>query len=87
MRSTGPILAVGAVTIANQSIFHDEPLDMRVPIATGIAAGIFALIEKAAPEIAVSLAWVALVSVLFVRLKPNVPSPTESFVTWWEGVK
>lgn len=87
MRSTGPILAVGAITVANQSLINDEPIDWKVPIATGVAVGIFALLEKALPDIAVKVAWLALVSVLFVRIKPGTPSPTESFVKWWEGVK
>ena len=37
-QTTGPILAVGAVTVANNVIFHDEPMDWRVPVATGLAA-------------------------------------------------
>lgn len=87
MRSTGPMLAVGAVTVANQSLINSEPIDWRIPIATGLAAGALALIENAVPEIAVGVAWLALVTVLFVRLKPGVPSPTESLMKWWEGVK
>lgn len=83
MKSTGPILAVGGITLANQSIVNGQPIDWRVPIATGIAAGAFAFVEHFAPEAASGLAWLALVSVLFVRLKPNVPSPVESFVKWW----
>lgn len=86
MRSTGPILAVGAITVANQSLIGGDPIDWKVPIATGVAAGVFALLEKAVPEFAVGLAWLALVSVLFVRIN-NKPSPTESFAKWWEGVK
>lgn len=87
MRTTGPILAIGAITVANQSLFGNEPIDWKVPIATGLAAGIFGLIEQASPELAVSVAWAALVTVLFVRLKPGVPAPTETFAKWWEGVK
>lgn len=86
MRSTGPILAVGAITVANQSLIGGDPIDWKVPIATGVAAGIFALLEKAVPEMAVGLSWLALISVLFVRINGK-PSPTESFVKWWEGVK
>jgi hypothetical protein len=84
-RSTGPILAMGAITIVNQTIVHDEPMDWRVPIATGLAAGAFALMERGWEEGVVGLAWLALVSVLFVRLKPNIPSPVESIVSFWEG--
>jgi len=87
MKSTGPILAIGGITVANQSLINDEPIDWKVLIATGISVGVFSLLEKAFPTVAPKLAWLALVSVLFVRLKPGVPSPTESFVKWWEGVK
>jgi hypothetical protein len=86
MRSTGPLLAVGAVTVANQSIIGNDPIDWKVPIATGVAIGAFALLEKALPELAVGLSWLALVSVLFVRINGK-PSPTENLLKWWEGVK
>lgn len=84
-QSTGPILAIGAITLANQSVFHDEDVDWRVPIATGLAAGIFSLAEKAWPEGVKGIAWVALVTVLFVRLNPSVPAPVESALDWWES--
>lgn len=83
MRSTGPILAVGAITVANQSILHDQPIDWRVPIATGIAVGIFSLIEHAWPDGAVGLAWLALVTTIFVPLTPGVPPPAQSLAAWW----
>lgn len=85
MRSTGPILAVGAITVVNQSIVNGQPIDWRVPIATGIAAGLFGLAEKAAGDFVVGLSWIALVAVLFARLTPGVPSPAESFVRWWNS--
>ncbi len=82
-RSTGPILAIGAITMVNNNIFHREPVDLRVPIATGIAAGAFALFEKGWEEGAVFLSYLALLTILMTRTTPNVPSPTESFVAWW----
>lgn len=85
MRSTGPILTIGALTLFNQSIVHDEPLNWRVVIATGAAAGVFALIEQLNADIAAGLAWVALVTLLFARTNPRVPSPVESAFQWWEG--
>jgi hypothetical protein len=83
MRSTGPILAIGAITVANQSVLGDEPFDIRVLIATGLSAGIFALIEKATGDVAVALAWLALVGVVFVRLKPGTPAPVERLLQVW----
>lgn len=84
-RSTGPILACGAVTLINQVIVHGQPMDWRIPIATGAAAACFSLMEHGWEQGTVGLAWLALVSVLFVRLNPAVPSPVESLVNFWEG--
>lgn len=81
-RSTGPILAVGAITIANGVILNNQEMDWRIPVATGITAAVLALGERTWEEGAVAISWLALVGVLFVRLKPGVPAPVESFVTW-----
>jgi len=86
-RSTGPILAVGAITFGNSVILSGKPPDLRIPIATAIAAGMFALIEKGWEQAAVMLSWTALVTVLFVRVDPGVPSPVESLLKWWEEGK
>lgn len=84
-RSTGPILALGAVTVVNASIVHGEPIDWRVPVSTAIAAGLFAVGEKAWPEGVVGLAWLAFGAVMLSRVDPKVPSPTESFLAWWQA--
>lgn len=83
-RTTGPILAVGAITLTNKSIVNGEPVDWSIPVATAIAAGVFALAEKAWDEGAVVLSWLALVTVLFVRVDPKVKAPVEGFVEWIE---
>lgn len=82
-RTTGPVLAIGAITIANRVVFNDEPMDWRIPIATGITAMGFALAEKAWEKGAVALAWVALVSVLLTRIDPGVPAPVETLQQWY----
>lgn len=84
-RSIGPILAVGAITITNQTLLNGKPIDMRVPVATVIAASAFALLEKGWEDGAVALSYLALLSVLFVRLEPNTPAPVESALKWWES--
>lgn len=84
-RSTGPILAVGAVTIANRVLFNSREMDWRIPIATGAAAMFFAMAEKPLPDVVPALAWLTLATVMLTRIDPAVPSPAESFVTWWEG--
>lgn len=85
MKTTGPVLAIGAITLANASVLHDKPVDWRIPIATGLAAGAFALAEKAYEPLATGIAWVALVAVLLVRMDDRVPSPVESLNDWWNG--
>lgn len=83
-RSTGPLIAVGVITVVNQSVFNDKPVDWRVPIAAGGAAMIFSLAEKAMPDFIPMVAWIALVGVLLSRVDPAIPSPAESFLDWWE---
>jgi hypothetical protein len=83
-RSLGPVLATGALTIANQTVFNGKPLDWRVPIATGLAGIGFTLVEKVAPDLAVILAWTTFLTVLLTRTDPAVPSPVESALKWWQ---
>lgn len=83
-RTIGPILATGTATIVNRTVFNGQPMDWRIPIATGLAAVGFSLFEKVAPELAVVLAWTTFLSVMLTRLDPTVPSPTESALAWWK---
>jgi hypothetical protein len=80
--TTGPVLAIGAITMLNQSVLHDRPVDWKVPIATGVACGFFAVLEKGEPRVATLMAWGALVTILLSRVN-GVPSPVESFLSWW----
>lgn len=82
-QTTGPILAVGAITVVNATVFHDEPMDWRIPVATGLAAIGFNFAERAWPQGAKILAWTALLTILFSRTKASVPSPVESALSWW----
>lgn len=87
-RSTGPIIAMGAIALANESVFHGKPIDWRIPVATGLTAMGASLLERALPSVTVLVAWTGLLAVLLTRTSPNVPSPTESLVGWWqEGTK
>lgn len=83
-QSVGPILAIGGITLVNNSVFHDQPVDWRIPIATGIAAVGFSMLERVSPKGVEIIAWTALLSVLFTRMNPKVPSPTESLFAWWD---
>jgi len=81
-RSTGPILAVGGITLANQSLLAKEqqPIDFRVVVGTAIAAGGLALLEKLSEGLAVGIAYVALIAVLFARLDPKAGAPAENLL-------
>lgn len=83
--TTGPVLATGALTIVNSTIFHDEPMDWRIPIATGLATVGFSLAERVWPKGVTILAWTAFLTVLLARTDPNTPSPIESAVTWFNS--
>lgn len=82
-KTTGVILAIGAITVANRVIFNNQPMDWRVLIGTGIASLTFSGLEKVNQEAALGLSYVALVAVLLTRIDPKVPSPTESALKWW----
>jgi len=82
--STGPILAVGAITVANRTVFNGQPMDWRIPIATGLAALVFSGAETViGSDIPRGIALVALVAITLSRIDPTVPSPAESALAWW----
>lgn len=83
--STGPILAVGAITLANRVVFNERAMDWKVPIGTALAAVLFAGAERAVGRPAVAVAYLALITVVFVRTDPTVPAPAESAVTWFDN--
>lgn len=86
--STGPILATGAIVVANRVVFNDQPMEWRVPVATGITALVFAGAESVLGSgVPRAVALVALVSVTLSRVDPTVPSPAESALRWWRGVQ
>lgn len=70
-RSTAVILAVGGITYANQVIGNGRSWDKEliIPVATGIAAGLLALMEKASPELAVGIAYISLITSLLLAPK------------------
>jgi len=86
-KTTAPVLAIGGITMANQSILNNKPIDWQVAIATGMAAGAFALLERLWEKGAVAFAWMALATLLLVRLDPKTPSPVESLARYMERKK
>ncbi len=86
--STGPILATGAITMINRSVFNGQPIDWRVPVATALAAGMAAGAEQfIGSGIVRGLALLALATVVLTRVDPTVPAPAESALKWWNNRK
>ncbi len=81
---TGPVLAAGALTWANQQLFENDQgqrLDLfagtaRIALATGLTAGLLTMVEKALPGMGTALGWALLVTVTFVRID-NRDTPVE----------
>jgi membrane protein implicated in regulation of membrane protease activity len=86
-RTTGPVLAIGGVTLANELLLENKDMDWRIPIATGVAAALFALLEKAWADGAVALAYTALVAVLLTRLPGQKRAPIENLTLWLQKGK
>lgn len=89
-RSTGPVLATTGITLANQLVFDDGPPDWNaaaaVALAGGLVAGVLSVVESAAPDLAVGLAWVAFATMLLAPVGGR-PSPVERAATWWDQAR
>lgn len=72
-KSTGIILAAGAITFGNEWLHHK--VNWKIPVATLGAAVVFAGLEKISEPAAVGLAVIALVTTLIGGITPGVPSP------------
>jgi len=83
-RSTGPLLASGAIIIGNNVIVHGQPMDWKKPLQFGVLAVVFAGAEHipGAEFFVAGIAWIVVVGVVLTRTNPNVPSPAEAFAKW-----
>ena len=79
------IVATGGITIANDVIFNKQPMNWKVPIATGIGALIFAGAQSAVGEPAVLLAWLVLIGSLLYT--PSGGKPFSTNLAAWAGGK
>jgi hypothetical protein len=77
-KSTGPILAVGAISFGNQWLFNHD-LDFKILLGTGIAALCLAGAEHVSAPIAVGIAYIALVTITLTRVGGK-PSPAENLL-------
>lgn len=83
--STGPILAAGGLSLLSTTVAGTSTVEtkMRIVVAAGIAAAGLALAERAAPRVAVALAWSALITTFFIPTGPPGSSPIEVFQRWY----
>jgi hypothetical protein len=79
--STGIVLAIGGITVANEAFFAPghglSKINWRVVPATAGLALALAGLEHLAPKFAVGLAWLALATVLIVPFG-NAPTPLQN---------
>jgi len=81
-RSTGPVIAAGAITAANELIFapmagQKITFNWRILPATAGLALALAGLEHLAPKFAMGLAWLALATVFIVPFG-HAPTPLEN---------
>jgi hypothetical protein len=81
--STGIVIAVGAITAANEVFFapilHEKGVQFNwrlIPATAGLALALAGL-EHIAPKFAVGLAWLSLATALVVPLG-NAPTPLQN---------
>jgi hypothetical protein len=90
-KSTGPILAIGGITIFYDQVMRDVGVTPMAKIAagTGFAAVSFALLERMNAPLTVGVAWVALITSLamprysYIRMNYSAPSVIEGMLSMW----
>lgn len=77
-KSTGPMLLVGGMEFANDYL-NGGQIQLKVLLATGIAAGGLAIIEQVPglQPIAVGIAWISFVTLMFTSVGGK-PSPAQT---------
>lgn len=88
-RSTGIILVVGGISFANTVVFQplsgggsiktDVASAWRIPVATLVAAAALGGLEQISSKLAVGLAYISLITVIFARTSP-APAPAENLL-------
>lgn len=63
-QSTGIILAAGGISFGNKWLLNHQGPDFKILLATGIAAAMLAGAEHVNQELAVGIAWIALITVI-----------------------
>lgn len=88
-KSTGILLAAGAVTFGNEWVHNPTKPNWKIPIATVAAAVIFAGIENipGGAPFAIGVAAIALIGTLLGGVTPGVPSPAAQLLSFINGGK
>jgi hypothetical protein len=84
-RSTGIILVVGGISLANEAVFAPiasggaikVDFNWRIVPATLVAAALLGGLEQISAKMAVGVAYISLITVIFARLG-NAPAPVEN---------
>jgi hypothetical protein len=63
-QSTGIIIAAGGISFGNKWLLEHKDPDFKILLATGVAAVMLAGAEHISTEIAVGIAWIALITTL-----------------------
>ena len=79
--TTGPVLVAGAISFTNQALINNQPVNWKIPLATGFTAVALAGIERVWPEGAKAMAYMLVVGVLFIPVSGK-PSPMENMVSF-----
>jgi hypothetical protein len=78
--STAVVLAMGGIVLANEVLVNNKPLNFKVPLAIGLAALGLGVLEKAEPELAIGLAWMAFITAMVAPIGASKVSPVESIL-------
>lgn len=84
--TTGPILAIGALTVFNDVVIGNKGLtdEFRVLAAVGIGVGVFAGLEKLNAQIAKGIVYIALVTAIVAPLAKDKTSFAERAAKWFD---
>jgi len=87
--STGPIVAAGMITMGNTVLGNGQPWTAIIPtaVATAIAGAMLGLMEKASPQLAIGIAWIALVTSLLITPKSGKSAVTNLLSITGMGAK
>jgi hypothetical protein len=82
-RSTTPVVLAGSVTMLSDYM-QGKGIEWKVALATGIGAGILALVEQADAQVAVGIGWIAFFATLVMKHPNGAPSPVTVFLKEWD---